>query len=247
MLFDLPWGEANYSGALQHSQKTGWKIYQSYFKQINSFGDINSIGTCFAEGEPWIDEQSEAIHSEDSVPDTYSNDELDFDITPEVKLFWGKGFKDEDYFYLENFYDDFIKVYECDTPAQVLLFKNAAKTQLNADKALAEGNINLYDKLMKTLSTILGDSNIKPVQETGANATEQATFGTLIKKWENEKPIPEPLEEWERDNWIEYMKIWFLSHLAKMTNTPNPFEEEYEDAMSEFRVESPSGKMEDGD
>jgi hypothetical protein len=246
-LFDLPFSYSDFDGAVQHSTKTGWKLYQSYFKQINSFGGVNSVGRCFEDGESLIEDNVETI--EDSTDKNSGTEDIleniGFKITPEVELFWGRGFEKEEYFYLESFYNDFVNNYECDTPAQVLLFKNAAKTQLNADKALEQGNINLYDKLMKTLSTILGDSNIKPVQETGANATEQATFGTLIKKWENEKPIPEPLDEWKIKNWLEYIKIWFVSHLAKMTNAPNPYMDEYEEKMKEFRVELPSKDTKD--
>lgn len=244
MLLDLPFSHGDYEGAVQHSSKTGWKLYQSFFKQLNSFGEVNSSGTCFTDSEILhrhrVSDGSEITDNVNS-----SSDNEDLEITQDIVLFWGKGFKNHEYSYLENFYTDFVNSYECDSPAQVLLFKNAAKTQLNADKALAEENVNLYDKLMKTLSTILGDSNIKPVQETGANATEQATFGTLIKKWENDKPIPDPLEEWKLSNWIRYIRIWFFSHLAKMTGNSNPYEEEYQTEMNKFRVEVPFEESED--
>ncbi len=235
-----------FDGALDDKRET----IGTYFSRINM---VQNRGLTWKDSIFKTEEDSESLPKQDEDDTCISEDALQDDTqneiitTSEIKTFWGKGFSDDEYAYLENFFNDFISNYECDSPAQVLLFKNAAKTQLNADKALADGNLNLYDKLMKTLSTILGDSNIKPVQETGANATEQATFGTLIKKWENEKPIPEPLEEWEKQNWIEYMRIWFLSHLAKMTNIQNPFEDEYEKAMKEFRVETPSNNLEDGD
>lgn len=234
-LFDLPYSEGSFNGAVQHSKKTGWRLYQSYFKQVNSLGDVNNAGTCFKDGETLA-----------ACSDTFDSDNFmdDIDISyNDIVDFWGSGFSKDEYLYLENFYNDFVNNYECDTPAQVLLFKNAAKTQLNADKALAKGNVNLYDKLIKTLSTILGDSNIKPVQETGANATEQATFGTLIKKWENEKPVPDALDDWKRMDWIKYIRIWFLSHLAKMVNIPNPYEAEYEEEMSRFRVNVSSSEL----
>lgn len=161
--------------------------------------------------------------------------------------FWGKGFSIDEYNYLQDFFDDFVNNYECDSPTQILLFKNAAKTQLNADKALSEGNVTLYNNLMKTLSTILGDSNIKPVQETGANATEQATFGTLLKKWENEEPIPEPLPSWMSEDWIKkYILIWFFGHICKILNIQNDYSKIYEEELAKNTVEMPS-ETEDGD
>lgn len=228
-LFDMPFSESAFIGAVQHSEKTNWKLYQSYFKQINSFNDANNYGSCFNDGEN--------LYTSNNISGD-SNKNIDyFKITPEIISFWGSGFTNEEYEYLEKFYTEFVNNYECDSPAQVLLFKNAAKTQLNADKALANNNINLYDKLMKTLSTILGDSNIKPVQETGANATDQVTFGTLVKKWENEKPIPNPLPDWKEKDILEYVKIWILGHLSKMLNLNNPFVREYEKEIDKYKVE----------
>lgn len=233
-LLDLPYSESSLEGAKQHSEKTGWKLYQSYLKQINSFGDINNVGTCFEEGEMLqLNEISEDNNEEEYI---FTDD---FEVTPEMKTFWGKGYSDEEYRKLEQLYMELVNNYECDSPVQVMLFKNIAKTQLQADKELEAGNVATYDKLMKTLSTILTDSNIKPVQETGANATEQATFGTLIKKWENEKPIPDPLPEWKKADVLRYVKIWFLGHLSRMLNLDNPFKEEYEEELKKYTIESP--------
>ena len=81
-------------------------------------------------------------------------------------------------------------------------------------------------------------------QETGANATEQATFGTLIKKWENEEPIPDPLPEWKEKDIFEYVKIWFLRHLSKMLNLNNPYQEDYEKELKEYEVEMSSDDFE---
>ncbi len=233
-LLDLPFSESDFLGAIQHSEKTGWKLYQSYFKQINSFGDVNNVGKSFEDGESLVVKNSEDDSNQGINCDN-------FESTPDIITFWGKGFSDDELQYLENFYTDFINNYECDSPAQVLLFKNAAKTQLNADKALEQGNIALYDKLMKTLSTILGDSNIKPVQETGANATDQATFGTLIKRWENERPIPEPSEEFrDIDGIRKYISIWFLGHLCKIMGIKNAYSKLYEDEIKKYKVEIPN-------
>jgi len=117
-----------------------------------------------------------------------------------------------------------------------VLFQEIANQRLDIKKKRQQGTG--VDRELKTLQDLLGSANIKPVQETGANSTEQATFGTLIKKWENEKPVPEPLEEWEENDWIKkYVLVWFLGHLCKMMGIKNKLSEMYEEEIGKYTVE----------
>jgi len=134
---------------------------------------------------------------------------------------------------LQNFYDDFIAGYECDSPAQVLNFKNAAKTQLMADESLEKKEIPAYNQLMKTLSSILGDSNVKPVQSTGADASDQITFGVLIKKYECERPVPLAIE----DEMKKYIDLYMVGHLAKMEGLNNDLVDRYNEEMKPYTVD----------
>ena len=68
-------------------------------------------------------------------------------------------------------------------------------------------------------------------------ASEQVTFGTLIKKYENEEPIPEPLESWTNADWIrKYVVVWFLGHMCKMMGINNPYADEYEEEIKKYTV-----------
>lgn len=232
MKIDMPFYINVLEGAKKEVEKTNGKLNRIYITKINSFRDKNGYGDSFLDGEQ--------LSSHQITLSDESNKELDKDL---VK-FWGQGFNSFEYEYLQDFFEDFVNNYECDSPTQILLFKNAAKTQLNADKALSDNNISLYNSLMKTLSSILGDSNIKPNQESGANAAEQATFGTLLKKWENEEPVPEPDEEWKDVDGIgKYIRIWFLGHLCKMMGITNDYSKEYEEEMAKLRVNLPSNDI----
>ena len=234
-LFDLPYSDSNYNGAVQNSEKTGWKTYQSYFKQINSFGDVNNGGTCFEDSEnPTIqkdDKNNNSIIEEEFI------DEVEFEITPDVVSFWGRGFDKDEYMFLIDEYHEYTTAYECDSPAMEKLLQQAAYESLEIRRK-REGRESA-DKNLKNLQDLLGSANIKPVQETGANATDQATFGTLIKKWENEKPIPDPLPEWKEKDIFQYMKVWFLGHLSKMIGLNNPFAKEYEEEVNKNTVDVP--------
>jgi hypothetical protein len=119
-----------------------------------------------------------------------------------------------------------------------LLFQEAAQQRLTIKKRREKGDS--VDKELKTLQDLLGSANIKPAQETGANAVEQATFGTLIKKYENEKPIPTPDEQWKDVDGIKkYINVWFLGHLCKMMGINNEQSTAYDKEINKYKVEAP--------
>lgn len=158
--------------------------------------------------------------------------------------FWGQGYSRDDYEYLQREYEKLTGAYESDSSyAMEIIFQEAAQQRLTIKRKREKGES--VDKELKTFQDLLGSANIKPSQETGANSAEQATFGTLIKKWENEKPIPEPEEEWKDVDGIrKYVSVWFLGHLCKMLGIKNEYSRMYEEELSNYTVEQPKS---DGD
>jgi len=77
------------------------------------------------------------------------------------------------------------------------------------------------------------DANMKPVQATGAEANDQITFGTLIKKWENEKPIPSHLD----DEMKKYIDTYMVGHLAKMEGFNNDLVNKYNESLKEYTID----------
>ena len=72
------------------------------------------------------------------------------------------------------------------------------------------------------------------------------TFGTLIKKWEDEHPIPEPAPEWKDVDGIrKYINTWFLGHLCKMFRIENDVTAEYDEELAKYTVEVPSFQLEE--
>ncbi|WP_297419592.1 hypothetical protein [Clostridium sp.] len=227
---DIPFYDEVYKKALLSDRETIGK----YISLLNTYQPAKDIlkskkTLSYADGEV----EDVNIVKEKDIVDFDEEEINDFEITKELIKFWGNGYSKEQYESLQNFYDDFVAGYECDSPAQVLNFKNAAKTQLMADEALANENISAYNQLMKTLSSILGDSNVKPVQATGAEANDQITFGVLIKKYENERPIHEELD----DEMKKYIDTYMAGHLAKMEGLNNELVDLYNEAMDEFTID----------
>lgn len=170
----------------------------------------------------------------------YSKDDID-----SLTSFFGKGLSIEDYIWLNEEYQDFLNRYECDSKGMEMLIKQICLTELDIEKRRA--NNEKVDAQLKTLQDLLGSSNLKPVQETGANSVEQETFGTLIKKYENERPIPEPDEKWKDvDGITKYIKVFFTGHLARMLGKKDEdLEKDYWEEMEKFTVKEP--EKEDGD
>lgn len=177
-------------------------------------------------------------HSQLSSVD--SLEEVNVKITMEEKEklvnFFGRGFSIEEYIWLQNEYIDWSTKYAIDTKGLEITIIEICITRLSIRNGIA--NNTSVDKLQKTLLELMGAANLKPVQETGANASEQETFGTLIKRFENEKPIPKPSEKWaDVDGVRKYVSVWFTGHLMKMLGKKDDvITDVYEEEISKYTV-----------
>lgn len=165
-------------------------------------------------------------------------------VSDKTRKFFGSGFSDEDYLYLQEQYDDWISRYECQTKAQEEIFKNLAFAQLNILKAQRKGE--RVPEAQKALQELLKIQNITPSQRNDNTFAEQNTMGTLIHKFETEQPIMEPLPEWkDPDGIVRYITVYFLGHLCKMMGIKNRYSKMYEDEMQRYHVNRPEYEEDD--
>lgn len=162
----------------------------------------------------------------------------DIEITESTLLFWGKNYSKEEYLFLNNYYNDLIRIYDHSLPVQVNNYRNMAKTQLQANKCLENGDMGGYDKAMKILSMLSGDSNIKPNQETSVGNLSKGGYDVFLKHIEDDEPIL----DWEKDlGNIDRLKsmlnVFFFGHLSKALNIINPWKSEYDDELKKYSVE----------
>lgn len=151
---------------------------------------------------------------------------------------FGRGYSNEDLMFLEEEYKDWTTRYTCENKAQEILFKRICCKELEIDKAQKEGKDT--KELDKTLQDLMGSLSVKPSQNNSNAFTESKTFGQLIEKWENEKPIPEPDEEFKDVDRIGlYIDVFFKGHLAKMMGLKNGFSSIYEKFMKKYTVSKP--------
>lgn len=200
--------------SMAQAKKTNSSLARVYFQKVNSLQQFK--------GKTSLD--SEHISLEDgSIYEEFNKDskevdiiEDDFVVTSEIVRRWGKGMPKDDYSFLEEKYQELIAVYDHRNPVQRMLYENIARTQLEAEKSRRGGNLQMYEKMMSTLSKLMGDGNIKPVQENSVS-DDDASFGMFIKKIENEEPIPEPLEEFKDvDGFRKYINEWFVKPFARI-------------------------------
>lgn len=160
------------------------------------------------------------------------------DIPTEIKRRFGYGFTPEEYTYMQEQYEDWVSCYACDTKIQEELFKNMCLAQLNIVKAQqSNGDVA---KATKAFNDLVLMANIAPRQQRDL-VSENDTFGTLIQRWEEEEPIPEPDEKWrDADGIKKYISTWFFGHLAKMFKIENDCSAEYEQELAEYTAHPPS-------
>ena len=155
-----------------------------------------------------------------------------------AKKRFGSGYSNEDYMFLENEYQDWTTRYACENKAQELLFKRICFKELEIDKAQKAGKDT--KELDKTLQELMGSLSVKPSQSNSDSLADFQTFGQLIAKWEDEKPIPEPDEEFRDVDKIGlYIDVFFKGHLSKMMGLKNAFSSLYERFISKYTVTKP--------
>lgn len=168
-------------------------------------------------------------------------------VPKEVIDFWGAGLDSAtDYLELQASYEKWNSEVECVKPQQRILIKRICFNELKTHKAMVNGDDTT--KLTDELNKLLESAKLQPKQAKEVSVADENTFGTLIKKWEDEEPIPEPLPEFKDvDGIIKYISVWFLGHLAKMFGRKNKWSKLYEDEVAKYTVTRPEYSSEDDD
>lgn len=155
-----------------------------------------------------------------------------------AKKRFGSGYTDEEYMFLENEYQDFIQRYECNTKAQEIVFKNLSMAELTQRKLITQG------KSTKDIDTQIQNwmksGAIEPRQNSLDTLSEAQTFGTLIQKFEEERPLPQIDPELQDVDKIgRYIDAYYKGHMCKMLEIDNNFSHIYEDEMRKYTVDRP--------
>jgi hypothetical protein len=180
----------------------------------------------------------EEIEQNSIIADISEDIADDFKVDEATINFFGAGFKDEDYKFLKREYDDWTARHECKTKTQEEIFKDICFNRLQNWKALQKGEDT--KDITSAFQKMLDSGKLQPKQNSGDTVADNQTFGTLINKWENTRPLPEIDEELKDVDKIGlYINIFFKGHLAKMMGLKNGFSNLYTKFMKQYSVEKP--------
>jgi hypothetical protein len=170
-------------------------------------------------GETYLDtvrddfEAAKVVKSSEGIVETADEDD-DFIVTRDMIRAWGAGFTKEQYRYLEEEYADWIAKNVCNTKSQEEIYRNIVLAQLDIRTARERGG--KVSDAQKALQDLMNSANVLPKQTADNIIADTQTFGTLLKKFEETDPIPEPDERWKDVDGIrKYMNTWFRGGLAK--------------------------------
>lgn len=161
-----------------------------------------------------------------------------------IKLF-GSGFSNEDYLYLQDQYDDWCARTQVDSKSQQIYVVQICMQSLDIYKDRRGGKD--VTKKLEALDRLMSAANLQPKQNVNNSATDSLTFGQLIEKWENDKPIPEPSEEFKDVDGIgKYIRVWFTGWLSKALGLKaNVFTKEFDKEVGKYTVSKPE-EVDDG-
>lgn len=174
-------------------------------------------------------------NSEIEDTDIYEN-QTNKKARKEIKKLFGSGFTEADYLYLQDQFDDLRARTSIDTKSQEIYAVQICSSLLDIYKDRKQGK-DVSNKL-KSLDQLMNSANLQPKQNVDSASTDSLTFGQLIEKWENEKPISDPDPEFADVNNIgKLIRTYFSGHLAKALGLKNAYSEEYEEEIKKYTVE----------
>lgn len=230
MIFDIYFNEKAYSDAINNAQRRQMNIspMSAYMKMIQL--------------QQHHDKSYENTISEEALQDLADN--ISIGVSDNTTLdqktidFFGSGFTEEDYKFLKREYEDWTARHECNTKAQEEVIKDICFNRLQNLKALRRGEDT--KDITASFQKMLDAGKLQPKQNAGDTTADNQTFGTLIDKWENERPLPEIDEELrDVDKIGTYMDIFYRGHLSKMMGLKNGLSNLYTKFMQQYTVNKP--------
>ena len=201
---DIPFKYSAYEGALKDASKRSWEIYQAYIGKINSLGSTNNYGNCFDDSDKWVEINQENLSNDD--------EDNDFEVTNEMKIFWGFGLDKMDYYFLEIELEEWKKTHKCDNRAELTLLKEICLKVLEIRKA-REKKENV-SKEQRDLQDLMKTASLDPAKANIASAGKSVdAFGVWVKDIETKRPA----EWWEdqekykdMDGFTPYIKKYIV-------------------------------------
>lgn len=254
---DLYWNETIFNQVAKKA--TVRSMMTEYIRKTatNKYAGKSYDDTLLEEGTLWNFDNSQgdtadvtnATNIVDETEEVPAMSLEDYGITEEVAAFWGPGYTPEMLVDLEQrrqyWMSRLPKEIDVDIGTEAII-RQLCSLELDINRDRAAGRS--VDKNVNTLNTLLGSACLKPTQkkDDSDSSVDNTPFGVWIRRWENQRPIPEPDPELEDvDGIVRYISIWYFGHLCKMLGIKNTYCKLYEDELAKMRIERPEYDDED--
>lgn len=230
-MLDLPYLPDVYKTSLEEAHRRNMDVFGMYMKNIGmqQYKDLTYDDSILTDTqEPEI--------NDDIVISVKNRNSLELPDMVDLQRYWGKGYTLEEYKFLEEEKFKLMASFECPDYGMEMIMRDICFINLDIENLRSDQknkSITETSKLIKMRSDLMNDAKMKPIQATGSEANDQLTFGVLIKKWENEKPVPKALD----DEMKTYIDTFMVGHLAKMEGLSNELTEKYDKALSEYTID----------
>lgn len=116
---------------------------------------------------------------------------LDFEITKEMIIRWGRSHNEEDYMKLEDFYHKMKDANRIETPQEESYLKKLAVISLKMDQELEAGNYQQVKQLGDLFSKYMADGKFRAMDRSDADKTGGIrTFSAIYAEVEKDGHIP---------------------------------------------------------
>lgn len=161
------------------------------------------------EGEiPMPDFNSYAGPSYFDQQNGFAQDDLEFDLTDEDKLYlrlkWGKTYRPEEWVALEKLYNEMMDSYEISTAGHIDTLKLICKTSLKANQLIDMGDIEGFQKMSKVYDTLMKSGKFTAAQNKAESGEYVDSISELIMICEKDGFIPRYYTDGPQDK-VDYV------------------------------------------
>lgn len=167
---------------------------------------------------------------------TDSSDTEDGKGVPQKAInMFGDGYSEDEYRFLLDQYKDWVRRYDCNQKSLEEMIKSICLMQLNIRNAANSGAD--ISKLVKSLNDTISAANLQPITDTEDKDTY--SYGELIEKFEEDRPIPKDPQFEDVDGIAKYIGTWFFGGLTRVFGKRNEFSDMYDEEIAKYTVTKP--------
>lgn len=216
MNFDVYFSKDLADSAYAQSSKEGIDcVAKIYFQKVNSLAQYRSKSSI--DSDYIILDEKVNYNRELTEEEILEIEDSDvFVVTPKIRKRWGRGYTNEDYEELEDFYEEYKNNLDHENNFMKLeIIREMCTIKHIRDKAKRDGDYKTAREYSDLLSKKMTDANLKPSQQKVFGEADEDVYSMKMKIIENERPICSPLPEFiDVDGFWKYINRHMIKPFA---------------------------------